>query len=117
MKDFTFETMCAIAVEMFGLLLWPAIVLAAIIAILFIAALLRQRGFRGRPARSALVIGLLAAILAVAIAPFMTAAGYDNVHGLIDWTFLALIGIGTFVGVAIAAFAVLGTGSRRPAQA
>jgi hypothetical protein len=117
MKDFTFETMWAIAVEMFGLLLWPAVVLAAIIAILFIAALLRQRGFRGRPARSALVIGLLAAILAVAIAPFMTAAGYDNMHGLIDWTFLALIGIGTFVGVAIAAFAVLGTGSRRPAQA
>lgn len=108
MKDFTLETMWAITVEMFGLLLWPAIALAAIIAFLFLVALLRQRGFRGRAARSAIIIGLLVAIVAMAIAPFMTQAGYDNVHGVIDWMFLAVIGIGAFVGVAVATFALLG---------
>jgi uncharacterized PurR-regulated membrane protein YhhQ (DUF165 family) len=117
MKDFTFETMWAITAEMFGFLLWPGIVLAAIIAVLFLAALLRQRGFSGRPARNAIAIGLLVAIVAVAVAPFTTQAAYGNVHGVVDWTFLALIGTGVFVATAITAFALLGIGSRRSAQA
>lgn len=114
MKDFTLETLWAISAEMFGWMFWPLLVLAAVIALLLLVALVRRRGFKGWPARGAVILGVLAAIAAAAYAPAMTQASFDNLHGIVDWTFLALIAIGTFIAATLSVFAVFGTYFHRP---
>ncbi len=111
MKDFSLLSMLAIAADMLGLWLWPAVAAAAVVALLFVVALWRRR-FGGAQLRAAAILGLVGAALAVAVAPFATQASFANLHGAVDWTTLALIGAGAFLAVAVAAFALLGAVSR-----
>jgi hypothetical protein len=108
MKDFSLESLFAITHDMLGVLFWPAMIAGAIIALAFLVALIRQRGFRGAAARRAIVVGLIGAIAAVAVAPFATQANFANLHGAVDILTLALIGIAALIGVAVAAFAAFG---------
>ncbi|MFN3348487.1 DUF5368 family protein [Pseudorhodoplanes sp.] len=113
MKDFSFISLYAITHDMLGMWFWPAVIAGAVIALAFLLALLRQRGFRGAAARRAIVIGTAGAIAAMAIAPFATQASFANLHGAADMVTLALIGLGALIGVAVTAYAAIGLG--RPA--
>lgn len=108
MKDFSLVSMFAIAHDMFGPWFWPAVIAGAVVALAFLVALIRQRGFRGVAARRAVLIGVLGAIAAVAVAPFATQASFANLHGAVDLVMLGLIGIGALVAVAVTAYAALG---------
>jgi hypothetical protein len=108
MKDFSLESLFAITRDMLGALFWPAIIASVIIALAFVAALIRQRGFRGPAARRAAIIGLAGALAAMAISPPATQADFANLHGVVDFVTLALIGFAAFAGLTIAAYAALG---------
>jgi hypothetical protein len=108
MKDFSLVSVFAIAHDMFGPWFWPAVIAGAAIALAFLVALIRQRGFRGAAARRAILIGVLGAIAAMAVAPFTTQASFANLHGVVDLVTLAMIGIGALVAVAVAAYAAFG---------
>lgn len=108
MKDFSLVSMFAIAHDMFGPWFWPAVIAGAVVALAFLVALIRQRGFRGAAARRAVLIGVLGAIAAVAVAPFATQASFANLHGAVDLVMLGLVGIGALVAVAVTAYAALG---------
>jgi hypothetical protein len=108
MKDFTIESMLAILGDMLGWLLWAGLVLAVIVTVLFVLALLRQRGFKGRLARIALGIGLVGGIAVALLAPLTTQAGFDNIRGVIDWIFLALIAIAACASIAVTVFGLIG---------
>ena len=108
MKDFSLESLFAIARDMLGDLFWPAIIAGVIIALAFVVALIRQRGFRGPAARRAAIIGLAGALAAMAVSPLATQAGFANLHGAVDFITLALIGLAALAGFTIAAYAALG---------
>ena len=108
MKDFSLESLIAITHDRLGILFWPAVIAGAIIALAFLVALIRQRGFRGAAARRAIVVGCIGAIVAIAVAPFATQASFANLHGAIDILTMALIGIAALIGVAVTAFAAFG---------
>ena len=108
MKDFSLESLFAIARDMLGILFWPAVIAGVVIALTFLLALLRQRGFRGAAARRAIAVGAAGAILAMVIAPFITQASFANLHGAVDIVTLALIGLGALIGVAVTAYAAFG---------
>lgn len=108
MKDFTIESIFAILQDMLGWLLWAGLVLAGVIVVLFIVAVLRQRGFKGRFARAALGIGLVGGVATAILAPLTSQAGFDNIHGVVDWIFLALIAIAACASIAVTVFGILG---------
>jgi hypothetical protein len=107
MKDFSLLSLYAIMQDMLGWLFWPAVVGAVLIAVLFLFALRRPVNGNFRRGRSAMGLGIIGAAIAVALAPYVTQASFANIHGAVDWITLGLIAAGTFVAVAIAAFALL----------
>ncbi|KAB2881740.1 MAG: hypothetical protein F9K38_09395 [Pseudorhodoplanes sp.] len=111
MKDFTLTSLLAISKGMLGAFFWPAIVLAAIVAVLLVLALLRQRGFRGSAARRSVMAGLVIGMVAALVAPASTKASFSNLHGVLDWSMLVLIALAGFVGGAAAVFAIVGSAS------
>jgi hypothetical protein len=108
MKDFSLVSIFAIAHDMFGPWFWPAVIAGAVVALAFVMALIRQRGFRGAAARRAILIGVIGAIAAMAVAPFATQASFANLHGAVDVVTLALVGFAAWVGVAVTAYAAFG---------
>lgn len=115
MKDFTVSTIYAILQEFLGGYFWPSVV-----AILLVAALAAIAVVRARTAyllRNSALLGLVCAIAAVGAAPMLTNAGFDNLHGALDWIFLAVIGVGAFVGGAVAAYGILGSFGSAPRRA
>ncbi len=115
MKDFTPSVIFAIAEEVLGVSLWVFLVLAFVVLIAFVIALMRQRGFRGPAARVATWTGVIAGVIAAAMAPFATQAGFANLSGALDWALLALAGLGAMLSLTVLIFAMLG--STRAAQA
>lgn len=113
MKDFSLPTLWTIAEEFFGTVpLWIIVILGALFLLLFLFALIRQQGFHGSAARTGVIAGIVVGVAAAAAAPFMTQAGYGNLHGAVDWIALVVIGVLTFIGVVVVVYGVLGFGSR-----
>jgi hypothetical protein len=116
MKDFSLTTLWTIAEELLGApLLWSAAILAVLVAALFIVALMRRRGFRGGGARAGAIAGAVAGVLVFIAAPFLTQAGYGNLHGVVDWAALGLFAVLAFAGTAAAVYGVLGAFTPPPA--
>jgi nitrogen fixation/metabolism regulation signal transduction histidine kinase len=112
MKDFSLLSIYAIAADMFDGWLWLAIIAALVGAIFFAIAWRRQRGFRGRAAGLAIVIGLVVAVGAAAIAPVATQASISSLQRWVDWMALTAIAAGAFVAGTAIAFAALGSLAR-----
>lgn len=95
--------------EFAGPLFWPAVVVLAILLLLFISALYRQKGFASPIVRYSLYAGLAAAALVVVLAMPMTQASFRNLHGPLDYLALAAIAVAALVGVFLASYAILGS--------
>lgn len=108
MKDFTPSVLFAIAQETVGAVFWILVALAIAVAVGFVVALIRQRGFRGPAARIAVWSGVIAGVIAAATAPMATQAGFANLNGMLDWILLAVAGLAAMVALAVVVFALLG---------
>lgn len=113
MNDFNPISLFAIAEEFLGIWLYAGLVATAIVIALYVLAFNRGKPFAGAPVRYAALIGIVASISAMLLAPPLTQAGYGQLLAGIDFLLLALIGIGVFVGTLIALaplFALMGLG-------
>ncbi|MCZ7642754.1 MAG: DUF5368 domain-containing protein [Pseudorhodoplanes sp.] len=113
MKDFTLTAMFALSAEMLGGFLWPIVALTALLAVLLLFALMRQRGFRGPAARASAIAGFVVGAAAGLAAPALTKASFSDLHGALDWGALILIVLAGFVGATAATFALAGCAWRR----
>lgn len=113
MKDFTLATMWTIAEELIGAVpLYAAVILAAVFLLLFLVALVRRHGFHGGAARIGILVGLIAAVVIMLIAPLLTQASFTNLHGVQDWAGLLTFGVFAFAGTVVAVYGVLGAAGR-----
>lgn len=113
MKDFSLATMWTIAEELLGTVpLYVAVVLAVVFLLLFLVALARRHGFRGGAARIGILVGLMATVVIMLIAPLLTQAGFTNLHGVQDWAALLAFGVLSFAGTVVAIYGVLGVAGR-----
>lgn len=119
MNDFNPISLFAIAEEFLGVWLYAGLAAAAVVIALYALAFIRGTTLGGRPMRYAALIGLVAGIVAMILAPPLTQAGYGQLLTGIDFILLALIGIGVFVGAIIAlvpVFALIGMGRQAEAD-
>jgi hypothetical protein len=119
MNDFNPVSLYAIAEEFLGFWLYVGLAGAAIVTALYVLAFYRGMPLAGSPMRYAALIGLVAGIVAMVLAPTLTQASFGHLLAAIDYVLLALIGIGVFVGALIAlapVFALMGLGQRTEAR-
>ncbi|MCL4189004.1 MAG: DUF5368 family protein [Rhodobacteraceae bacterium] len=94
MKELTLETMIAVFEEIFGTLLFWAMVAAAIaITLAFLWVLLRDRGLESRPLVWSAVLAPVGAVAAVWFVQWVTASGLADLGGPIDWIVLLAIAV------------------------
>ncbi|MBK5933555.1 hypothetical protein C8N32_1016 [Rhodovulum imhoffii] len=108
MKDLTLETLLAVFEEMFGpLLFWAMVAVAAIITITFVFVLIRDRSLEGRTLVRAELSAPIGALAAIWFVQFMTNSGYSDVGGPVDLFVLLLTGVAGAVGLTILVYTVL----------
>jgi len=115
MDDFSPMSLYAIAEEFLGIWLYAGLAAAAVVIALYAVVFSRRIRLGGTPLRYAALIGLIAGVVAMLLAPPLTQAGYDQLLTVIDFVMLALIGLGVFIGALIAVapvFALMGLGRR-----
>jgi hypothetical protein len=115
MDDFNPISLYAIAEEFLGFWLYAGLAGAVLVVALYALALSRGTPLAGKPMRYSALIGLVAGIAAMVLAPPLTQAGYGQLLAVIDFVMLALIGIGVFLGVLITLlplFALMSYGQR-----
>ena len=119
MNDFNPISLFAIAEELLGFWLYAGIAAAIFVLALYALAVYRGMPFGGNPVRYAALIGVVAGIVAMVLAPPLTQAGYAHLLAAIDFVLLALIGIGVFLGATVAllpVFALMRLGRRTDAR-
>jgi len=102
MKELTLDTLLAVFEEMFGVwLFWALVAAAGVVTVLFVYALIRDRGISSRRLVRAELTAPVGALGAILFVQYITNSGFSDVGGPIDWIVLALIGIAGAVGLMI----------------
>lgn len=107
MKDFAPQTLFAIAQETFGAWLYVGLLALLALVALYAWLAIARASFRGAPRQGALAVGFVAALAAVAIAPWTTDAAHTHLVASIDVVAMALIAAGAFVGGFLVALPIL----------
>jgi len=113
MEEITFAVLWFTTQELLGGLFWPLVTLFVVLALIVLAGLVRGRG---RAWRLAALIGVVVAIAAGLLAPWITKSSLAEVTQPTDWMALAGIMLGTGLGSALLVTGVLGLISGRAAQ-
>ena len=102
MQELTLDTLLAVFEEIFGFwLFWGLVAVAALVTVLFLVALVRDRGLESRSLVRAELAAPVGAIAAILFVQWITNSGFSDVGGPIDWIVLAGIGIAGGVGLTI----------------
>lgn len=102
MKQLTFETLIAVWEEMFGAgLFWAMVVIAAVITVLYLYVLIRDRAMSMRKFLLAQLSMPVGAVAAVAFVLTMTNSSLSDMGGPIDVLVLLGIAVAGAVGFAI----------------
>lgn len=107
MKDLTFETLIAVFEEIFGRgLFWAMVSAAALITVLYLFVLIRDRSISWRKFLLAQVSMPFGAIAAVWFVLTMTHSEIANIGGPVDLILLLAVAAGGAVGIAILVYTV-----------
>lgn len=102
MKELTFATLIAVWEEMFGRgLFWAMVVVAAVITVLYLYVLIRDRSMSMRKFLLAQLSMPIGAVAAVAFVLTITSSKMADMGGPIDWLVLLGIAAAGAVGFAI----------------
>lgn len=105
MKELTLETLIAVFEEMYGpVLFWAMVVVAAIITLGFIFVLIRDRSIEGRYLARAELTAPIGAIAAILFVQYMTNSGFSDIGGAIDVMVVLLIGVAGAGGLIFLAY-------------
>jgi drug/metabolite transporter (DMT)-like permease len=114
MQDMTFDTILAVFEEMFGpLLFWALVTVAAIITIAFVYVLIRDHNVESSRFLRAELTAPLGAIAAILFVQWITNSGFRDVGGPIDWIVLLLIGLAGAGGLMILVYTGLALFARK----
>jgi hypothetical protein len=104
-----------ILLELARPVLVPIITIAVVDLLLFVIALGAGRRVGGTPLRTAGLIGIVVAVGALFVLPWLTHSGPDNLHGWVDYAALtgAAIGLGILAAFALLPPLMLTLGRRR----
>ncbi|MCV2892855.1 DUF5368 domain-containing protein [Lentibacter sp. XHP0401] len=107
MQDLTFTTLLAVFEEIFGRgLFWAMVVAAAVVTLLYIFVLIRDRAVSWRKflwAQLSMPIGAIAAVMFV---QGVTRSGFSDIGGPIDVIVLLGVAAGGAIGMAILVYTV-----------
>ena len=116
MKDLTFGTLIAVFEEMFGRgLVWAMVAAAAVVTLLFLRVLIRDRGLEARGLVRAELWAPVGALLAILFVQWITNSGFRDIGGPIDVIVLIAIAVAGGVGLTILAYTARVFRRRRPA--
>jgi hypothetical protein len=105
MKELTFGTLIAVFEEMFGpVLFWAMVAAAAIVTVLFVYVLVRDRGLESGQLVRAELAAPVGAVAAIAFVMWATSSGLSDIGGPIDVIVMIVIGVVGAVGLAILAY-------------
>ncbi len=114
MQELTIGTLIAVLEEMFGqVLFWALVVVAVVVTLAFIYVVIRDRSLRSRWFLRAELIAPIGAIAAIWFVFAITESGFGDIGGPIDAIALILIGVAGAGGLTLLAYtvqAVLGGG-------
>lgn len=115
MKELDLATLVAVFQEMLGWTFWPLVALAALVTLIFLRVLLRDRRLVPQRLVWAEALGVMGGVVAVLVMFTVTSSGFADMGGPIDWLLvLAIFGFGT-IGTALGLYAALGLFRRRAA--
>jgi NADH:ubiquinone oxidoreductase subunit K len=107
MEELTFGTLIAVWEEMFGAgLFWAMVVVAAVITVLYVYVLIRDRSMSMRKFLLAQLSMPVGAVAAVAFVLIITDSALRDMGGPIDWIMLLGIAAAGAVGFAILVYVV-----------
>ena len=108
MKDLTLSTLVAVFEEMFGpLLFWALVVLAVAALLAFAWVVVRDRGIESHPFVRAELIAPLGAVAAILFVLWVTSSGLSDIAGPIDVFVLLFIGLAGAAGAVVVVYTAL----------
>ena len=118
MKELTFGTLIAVLEEMFGtVLFWALVGAAVLVTVAFIYVVIRDRSLRSRWFLRAELLAPIGAIAAIWFVFAITNSGFGDVGGPIDAVALILIGIAGAGGLTLLAYTVQAVLGRKQSAA
>jgi len=107
MEEFSFRTLLAVFEEMFGpVLFWALVVVAALITVAYIYVLIRDRAMSMRKFLLAQLSMPFGGVAAVAFIMWITSSGLRDIGGPIDWIVLLGVAVLGAVGLAILVYVI-----------
>jgi hypothetical protein len=107
MKELDLSVFVAVFHEMLGVLFWPAIALAVLGAVVFLAVIIRDRGINPRRLILAELLGFVGGFVGIWLMLLITSSKITDLGGPIDWLLTALIWIAGAIGAAIVAYILM----------
>jgi hypothetical protein len=108
MKDLDPTVLIAVFQEMLGPFFWIGLGAAALVLVLFLWLLLRERGLRAARLAWSELVGLVGGGVAILVMQAVTHSGFADIGGPIDWVLIALIWLAGAVLATLAAYVGLG---------
>ena len=118
MKELTLGTLLAVLEEMFGtVLFWALVAVAVIVTVAFIYVVIRDRTLRSRWFLRAELVAPIGAIAAIWFVFAVTQSGLGDIGGPIDAIALILIGVAGAGGLTLLAYTVQAVLGRKESAA
>ncbi|MCV6601255.1 MAG: DUF5368 domain-containing protein [Cohaesibacter sp.] len=109
MKELTLSTMLAVFEEVFGMGLFWAMVIMAIIGLLaFLLIVMKERKLESARFLRSEIIGLAGGFLAIWFVQAITSSGYSDIGGPVDLIILLLIWLAGAIGTVMTAYILQG---------
>jgi hypothetical protein len=100
--------------EMLGFWLWLMVVGGLLVAVAFVALLVRERGIVSRRLVWSELLGLFGGVIALGIMAQVSSSGFTDAGGPADWFLIALVyGVG-LVATVVLVYTLLGWRQPRP---
>jgi len=113
MKELDPSVLFAVFQEMLGGLLWPLLFIVVVIAVAFVVLLVRERTVSARRLVRSQALGLLGGVAALALMVRVSASGFMDAGGPVDWLLILLVFVLGLIGATIVFYTAAGWWSRR----
>jgi len=108
MKELDPSILLAVFHEMLGGLFWPLLIIVAVVVLAFIVLLVRERTVPSRRFVRSQALGLLGGVAALVLMVKVSASGFMDAGGPVDWLLILLVFLAGLVGATVFFYTVAG---------
>jgi hypothetical protein len=108
MKELDPLVFLAVFQEMLGFWLWVMLLGGVLVAVAFVALLVRERGIVSRRLVWSELLGLFGGVVALVIMAQVSSSGFTDAGGPADWFLIALVYGAGLVATVVLAYTLLG---------